>query len=95
MVKNPLVNTGKKTDMNSVPGSRIFPEEGKDNPFHFSCLENPWTEEPGRLWLMGSQRADTAEHVYIFIEQLRNGRALSEGLKKQWLQLNQTNMKMT
>ena len=56
--------------MNSVPGSRIFPEERNDNPFHFYCLENPWTEEPGRLRLMGSQRSDTTELAYMFIERL-------------------------
>ena len=27
--------------------------EGIDTPFQYSCLENPWTEEPGRLQSMG------------------------------------------
>ena len=26
------------------------------NPLQYSCLENPWTEEPGGLQSMGSQR---------------------------------------
>ena len=26
------------------------------NPLQYSCLENPWTEEPGGLQAMGSQR---------------------------------------
>ena len=30
--------------------------EGNGNPFQYSCLENPWTEEPGGLQSMGSQR---------------------------------------
>ena len=31
-------------------------EKGMANPFQYSCLEIPWTEEPGRLQSMGSQR---------------------------------------
>ena len=27
--------------------------EGNGNPLQYSCLENPWTEEPGRLQSMG------------------------------------------
>ena len=31
-------------------------EEGHGNPLQYSCLENPWTEESGRLQSMGWQR---------------------------------------
>ena len=30
--------------------------EGNGTPFQYSCLENPWMEEPGRLQSMGSLR---------------------------------------
>ena len=30
--------------------------EGNGNPLQYSCLENPWTEGPGRLQSMGSLR---------------------------------------
>ena len=30
--------------------------EGNGTPHQYSCLENPWTEEPGRLQSMGSLR---------------------------------------
>ena len=30
--------------------------EGNGNPLQYSCLENPWREEPGGLQSMGSQR---------------------------------------
>ena len=30
--------------------------EGNGTPLQYSCLENPWTEEPGRLQFMGSLR---------------------------------------
>ena len=43
-------------DLGSTPGVGRFPEEGNGNPLQYSCLENPWTEEPGRLQSMGSQR---------------------------------------
>ena len=30
--------------------------EGDGTPLPYSCLENPWMEEPGRLQSMGSLR---------------------------------------
>ena len=30
--------------------------EGDGNPLQYSCLENPWTKEPGGLQSVGSQR---------------------------------------
>ena len=32
------------------------PGGGHGNPLQYSCLENPWTEEPGRLQSMRLQR---------------------------------------
>ena len=43
-------------DVNSIPGSGRSPGGGNGNSFQNSCLENPWTEEPGGLQSMGSQR---------------------------------------
>ena len=31
-------------------------KEGNGTPLQYSCLENPWTEEPGGLQSMGSLR---------------------------------------
>ena len=42
--------------MGSVSGLRRSPEEGKGSPLQYACLEIPWTEEPGGLQSMGSQR---------------------------------------
>ena len=52
---------GKETaynadDWSSIPGSGLSLEEGNAKPLQFSCLEIPWTEEPGGLQYMGSQR---------------------------------------
>ena len=43
-------------DSGSIPGSGRSPGEGSGYPLQYSCLENPWTEEPDRLLSMGSQR---------------------------------------
>ena len=72
VVRNPPVNAG---DTGSIPGLGRPPGEGNDNPFQYSCLEKPmdrgalqatahgvtilWTEEPGRLQSMGSQKSST------------------------------------
>ena len=34
-------------DLGSIPGLGRFPGEGNGNPLQYSCLENPWMEEPG------------------------------------------------
>ena len=44
--------------MDLVPGSGRFLGEETGNPFQYSCLGNSWTEEPGGLQSMGSQRVE-------------------------------------
>ena len=39
--------------------------EGNGTPLQYSCLENPWTEEPGRLQSMGSLRVGTTERLHF------------------------------
>ena len=43
-------------DVGSIPGLGSLPGIGSGNLLQYSCLENPWTEEPGRLQCMGQQR---------------------------------------
>ena len=57
MIKNPLANAGNIRDTGSIPGLGRSTAGGHGNPFQYSCLENPWTEEPGRLQSVESQRA--------------------------------------
>ena len=40
----------------SFPGLGRSPGEGNGNPLQYSCLRNPWREEPGGPQSMGSQR---------------------------------------
>ena len=43
-------------DLGSILGLETSPGGGHGNPLQYSCLENPWTEEPGGLQSMGSHR---------------------------------------
>ena len=45
-VKNP---PARAEDVGSISGLGRSPGEGDGNPLQYSCLENPMTEEPGRL----------------------------------------------
>ena len=56
VVKNPPASAG---DVGSIPGSGRSPE--KEMATHSSILawEVPWTEEPGGLQSMGSQKSQT------------------------------------
>ena len=56
VVKNPPANLGDTGDVGSIPESGRSPGEGNGNPLQCSCLENPWTEKPGRLQSVGSQK---------------------------------------
>ena len=47
VVKNPPANVEESGDAGSVPGSGRSLGEGNGNPFLCSCLEVPWTGEPG------------------------------------------------
>ena len=46
----------KVGDLGSIPGSGRSPGEENGNPLQYFCLENSWTEEPGGLQSMWSQR---------------------------------------
>ena len=56
-------------DLGSIPGMGRSPGEGKGKPLQNSCLENPWTEEPGRLQSMRLQRVGhdwaTSLHFHV------------------------------
>ena len=56
MVKNPLANTGDRSDAGSFPGAGRSPGGGPDNPLPYSCLENPGDRGACRLQSMGPHR---------------------------------------
>ena len=41
MVENPSADAGDIRDTGLIPGWGRFPGGGHDNPFQYSCLENP------------------------------------------------------
>ena len=53
MVKNLTSNAGDIRDAGSIPGLGTAPGERHGNPHQYSCLESPWTEEPGGLQSVG------------------------------------------
>ena len=48
MIKNATANAGDLRDVGLIPGLGRFPGGGHGSPRQYSCLEDPWTEEPGR-----------------------------------------------
>ena len=52
-VKVSACNAG---DLGSIPGLGRSPGERNGNPLSILAWRIPWTEEPGRLQSMGSQR---------------------------------------
>ena len=45
-------------DLGLIPGLGRSPGEGNGNPLHILAQKIPWTEEPGGLQFMGSQRVE-------------------------------------
>ena len=57
MVKNLPANAGDVRGMGSIPRLGRSPGGGHGNSLLYSCWRIPWTEEPGGLQSIGSQRA--------------------------------------
>ena len=55
-VSDGKVSAHKVGDLGSIPGSGRSPGEGNGNPLQYPAWKIPWTEEPGRLQSVGSQR---------------------------------------
>ena len=56
MAKNPAASAGDAEDPGSKPRSGRSPRGGNGNPSSVLAWETPWTEEPGGLQPMQSQR---------------------------------------
>ena len=61
VVKNPPGHAGDIRVMVSVPGLGRSPGGGHGNPLQFLAWRILWTEEPGRLQSMGSQKVSMTE----------------------------------
>ena len=49
-------SAGYVRDVDSIPGLGRFPGGGNGSPFQYSCLENPYGEDPGGLQSIAWQR---------------------------------------
>ena len=56
MVKNSPVDAGDVRDLVQSLGGEDLLEEGMATHSSTLAWRIPWTEEPGRLWSVGSQR---------------------------------------
>ena len=56
MVKNLSASAGDTGDAGLIPGLGRSPGEGNGNPPQYLAWRIPWTEEPGGLQSMQSQR---------------------------------------
>ena len=68
-MKKKKESTCNAGDLGSVPRSERSPAAGNDNPLQYFAWKIPWTEEPGGLRSMGSQRVghDRAYMHYMLI----------------------------
>ena len=56
VVKNSPANTGDIRDVGLIPGVGRFPGGEHGNPLRILAWRIPWTEEPGELQSIESQR---------------------------------------
>ena len=56
VAKNEPANARDIRDAGSITGLGRSPGEGYGNSLQYSCLKNPWKEEPGRLLFLGLHR---------------------------------------
>ena len=66
-------------DLGLIPGSGRYPGEGNGNPLHHSSIlawRIPWSEEPGRLQLIGMQRVAQTKRLQNIIPGEGNGNPL-------------------
>ena len=56
LAKNPPANAGDTRETDLIPGSGRSPEEGMATHSSILAWRTPWTEEPGRLQPIGSQK---------------------------------------
>ena len=86
VVKNPPANAGDTEDSGSITGSGRPPEGG--HGIHSSILARkiPWTEEPGGLWSMASQKSRTCLGMHPFKAALKINRYHPKPIESEFLE---------
>ena len=59
-------STWHAEDLGLIPGLGRSPRGGHSNPLQYLAWRIPWTEEPGRLQSMGSQRVRHDRVTFTF-----------------------------
>ena len=80
VVKNLPANA---RDMHSISGSGRSPGEGNGNSFQYFAWKIPWTEEPGDLQSMGSQRVRQDWATNTHFQDFPGGSAVKESASMQ------------
>ena len=65
-----MVKNLQAGNVGSIPGLGRSLGGGNGNALQYPCLENPWTEEPGELQSIGSQRVGhdlATEHTCTYL----------------------------
>ena len=65
VVKNLPANARDLRDMCSIPRTGRSPRGGHGHVLQYSCLGNPWTEEPGRLHGVATEVTEHAMRVEL------------------------------
>ena len=65
LVKNPLANAGDVRDTGLISGLGRSSDGGNGNPLQYFCGIIPWTEEPGGLQSIGSQKSSMTEQAHF------------------------------
>ena len=60
-------------DAGSIPGLGRSPGGGHGCPLQYSCWKIPWTEDPGGLQSMGSQRIGHDSSVQVYQQEAGHG----------------------
>ena len=76
--KEPTCNVRDTGDAGSVPGSRRSSGGGHETYFNILAWRIPWTEEPGRLQSIGSQKVEHDwSHMHACRISIRSDQSLS------------------
>ena len=90
VVKNPLANAGDTRDVYWIPKLERSPGVGNGNPLSILAWKIPWTEEPGGLQSMKSQKSWTRLGETTMAITLRTKKEIKSILYRDHLQVEVT-----